>query len=112
VLPQELRKQGAQVDVVEAYQTIIPSANRSTFEQILAERVVQMIVFTSSSTVSNLAEIVQPAALKDLLNGTAIACIGPITAQSAQQYGLKVSVQPDRYSIPSLVGAIRQYFGA
>jgi uroporphyrinogen III methyltransferase / synthase len=112
VLPQELRKQGAQVDVVEAYQTIIPTANRSTFEQILAERVVEMIVFTSSSTVSNLAEIVQPAALKDLLRGTVIACIGPITARKAEEYGLQVSVQPDQYSIPSLVRAIRQHFGA
>jgi uroporphyrinogen III methyltransferase/synthase len=112
VLPQELRKQGAQVDVVEAYQTIIPTANRSTFEQNLAERVVEMIVFTSSSTVSNLAEIVQPASLKDLLDQTAIACIGPITARRAEEYGLQVSVQPEQYSIPSLVRAIRQHFGA
>ena len=112
VLPQELRKQGAQVDVVEAYQTIIPKASRDTLEQILAERFVDMIVFTSSATVSNLAELVQPASLKDLLHGTAIACIGPITAQTATKHGLQVSVQPDQYSIPSLVRAIRQHFGA
>jgi uroporphyrinogen III methyltransferase/synthase len=110
VLPQELRKQGAQVDIVEAYQTIIPKANCGALEQILAERFVDMIVFTSSSTVSNMAEIVQPASLRDLLHGMAIACIGPITAQRANEYGLKVSVQPDQYSIPSLVKAIRQHF--
>jgi uroporphyrinogen III methyltransferase / synthase len=112
VLPQELRNQGAQVDVVEAYQTIIPKANRGSFEQILAERFVDMIVFTSSATVSNLAELVQPASLRDLLHGTAIACIGPITAERARKYGLQVSVQPDQYSIPSLIRAIRRYFSA
>ena len=112
VLPQELRKQGAQVDVVEAYQTIIPKANRDTLEQILAERFVDMIVFTSSATVSNLAELVQPASLRDLLYETAIACIGPITAETVAKYGLHVSVQPDQYSIPSLAHAIRRYFTA
>jgi uroporphyrinogen III methyltransferase / synthase len=112
VLPQELRKQGAQVDVVEAYQTVIPKANRDSLEQILAERFVDMIVFTSSATVSNLAELVQPASPRDLLHGSAIACIGPITAQRAKLYGLQVSVQPDQYSIPSLIRAIRRYFSA
>ena len=111
VLPEELRKQGARVDVVEVYQTTIPKASRSQLQQILDERSVDMVVFTSSSTVSNLVEIVRPSPLKELLDGIAVATIGPITAQTAERYGLKVSVQPSQYSIPALVKAIVEFFG-
>lgn len=110
VLPEELRKQGAQVDVVEAYETVIPKANRQGLEQTLEERPLDMVVFTSSSTVSNLAEIVAPKALIEVLEKTAVAAIGPITAQTVQKLGLKVSVQPDRYTVPALVEAIAEYF--
>jgi len=109
VLPDELRKQGAQVDVVEAYETVIPKANRILLEQTLEERPCDMVVFTSSSTVSNLAEIVAPAPLHQVLKA-AVAAIGPITAQTAEKLGLKVSVQPGRYTVPALVEAIAQYF--
>ena len=112
VLPEELRKQGARVDVVETYQTTIPKASSSQLQQILEERPVDMVVFTSSSTVSNLAEIVEPLSLKKFLAGITVAAIGPITAQTAKTYDLKVSVQPSQYSIPSLVKAIHHYFNA
>jgi uroporphyrinogen III methyltransferase/synthase len=93
------------------YQTTIPKASRSQLQQILDERSVDMVVFTSSSTVSNLVEIVRPLPLKELLDGVAVATIGPITAQTAERYGLKVSVQPSQYSIPALVKAIVEFFG-
>ncbi len=112
VLPEELRKQGARVDVVETYQTTIPKASSSQLQQILEERPVDMVVFTSSSTVSNLAEIVEPLSLKKFLDGITVAAIGPITAQTAKTYDLKVSVQPSQYNIPSLVKAIHHYFNA
>jgi hypothetical protein len=57
-----LRKQGAQVDVVEAYETIIPKASRSFLERPLDERPLDMVVFTSSATVLNLAEMMAPNA--------------------------------------------------
>jgi uroporphyrinogen III methyltransferase/synthase len=110
VLPEELRKQGAQVDVVEAYETVIPKTNRSRLEQTLEERPLDMVVFTSSSTVSNLAEIVAPATLRQVLEKTAVAAIGPITAQAVEKFGLKVSVQPGHYTVPALVEAIAEHF--
>ncbi len=112
VLPQELRQQGAQVDVVEAYQTILPESSASSFLDLLQENPLDLIVFTSSSTVSNLAQIVQPKSLADVLTGVHVACIGPITAQTAESFGLKVSVRPDQYNTSSLVHAIRHYFSA
>jgi uroporphyrinogen III methyltransferase / synthase len=110
VLPDELRKQGAQVDVVEAYETVIPKANRALLEQALDERPLNMVVFTSSSTVSNLAEMMAPTSLPQVLEGIAVAAIGPITAQTAEKLGLKVSVQPARYTVPALVEAIAKHF--
>jgi uroporphyrinogen III methyltransferase / synthase len=110
VLPNELRKQGAQVDVVEAYETIIPKASRSFLEQTLQERPLDMVVFTSSATVSNLAEIMAPAQLAQVLEGIRVAAIGPITAHTAERLGLRVSVQPGRYTVPALVQAIAEHF--
>jgi uroporphyrinogen-III synthase len=69
-----------------------------------------MIVFTSSATVSNLAEIMAPTPLLQILQGTRVAAIGPITAQTAERLGLTVSVQPGRYTVPALVQAIAEYF--
>lgn len=110
VLPDELRSAGARVDVVEAYQTSIPAGCRLRLAEIMTGKPVSMIVFTSSSTVSNLAEIVRPAPLADLLRGIQIACIGPITAETAQKHGLEVAVSPSRYDIPTLVEAIATFY--
>jgi uroporphyrinogen III methyltransferase/synthase len=110
LLPVELRKQGARVDIVEAYETVTPPGGQDRFRQILGERKLDMIVFTSSSTVSNLAEIVKPDSLSALLSGSAIAAIGPITAKTAETLGLQVKVQPRQYSISSLAEAIVEFF--
>jgi uroporphyrinogen III methyltransferase/synthase len=110
VLPEELKKMGAEVTVVEAYQTVIPTTSRSQFFQILHEKPVDLIVFASSSTVANLAEIVQPSPLLEVLQGIPVACIGPITSDTVRQLGLEVSVSPTRYDIPSLVQAITDFF--
>jgi uroporphyrinogen III methyltransferase/synthase len=110
VLPVELSKQGAQVEIVEAYQSVLPSISRDGLEQIFAERPVDMIVFTSSSTVANLAELLRPKPIADFLNETAVAAIGPITARTAEAHGLRVLVQPAQYKISSLVAAILDYY--
>jgi uroporphyrinogen-III synthase len=76
----------------------------------MREGALDMIVFSSSSTVNNLAQIVAPLSLPQALAGTSVACIGPITAETCHQLGLKVSVQPASYDIPSLVEAIRIFY--
>ncbi len=110
VLPMELKKQGARVNVVETYETVIPKASRERLEQLFEDRPVDMVVFTSSSTVSNLSEILKPASLGDFLQQSTIAAIGPVTAQTANRHGLTVSVQPAQYNIPSLVEAILSFY--
>jgi uroporphyrinogen III methyltransferase/synthase len=111
LLPVELEKQGAQVEVVEAYETTPPRQGWERLELILDERRLDMIVFTSSSTVTNMVEMIKPGALRDTLKHTAIAAIGPITKQTAEGQGLKVQVQPSQYTIPALVDAIVSFYG-
>ena len=111
ILPIELQKQGAQVDVVEAYETTAPHDGRERLELILEDRPLDMIVFTSSSTVTNLVAMAGPGALRDTLGQSAIAAIGPVTRQTAEGCGLKVQVQPSQYTIPALVDAIVSFYG-
>ncbi len=103
VLPEELTKAGAKVDVVEAYQTV---ADKPASEQSLKamEKKVDFVTFTSSSTVVNFLDIVENA--KAVLNGVKIAAIGPITAKTAKDKGLKVDIVAKEYTIKGLVKAI------
>jgi uroporphyrinogen III methyltransferase/synthase len=111
ILPIELQKQGAHVDVVEAYETTAPREGKERLQLILEERPLDMVVFTSSSTVTNLVEMAKPGMLSGTLKNTAIAAIGPITKETAEGCGLEVQVQPRHYTIPALVDAIVSFYG-
>jgi len=110
ILPKELRKMGAEVDVVEVYRTVKPKEGSKKLRQLLKEGRIDVITFTSSSTVDHFAELLKKEDLKKLLKGIAIACIGPVTAKTAKEWGLKVQIQPKQYTIPGLTQAIAQYF--
>jgi uroporphyrinogen III methyltransferase/synthase len=104
VLPEKLREMGAQVEVVEAYQTVIKREVGPILRQVLTERSIDIITFTSSSTVKSFINLLNGEI--DLLQGTKIATIGPITAETAQKLGLKVDIVARDYTILGLVKAI------
>jgi uroporphyrinogen III methyltransferase/synthase len=110
ILPKGLRKMGAEVDVVEAYRTIKPRGSGKRLRQLLKNEEIDVITFTSSSTVNHFVEILKKENLKKLLKGIAIACIGPVTTQTAKKWGMKVHIQPKKYTIPALTQAIVNYF--
>ena len=110
VLPQGLRKMSAEVDVVVAYQTVKPKGGSRRLKKLLRDGVIDVITFTSSSTVNHFAELLKKEDLKKLLDGIAIACIGPITARTAKKCGMRVQIQPKQYTIPGLTQAIAEYF--
>jgi uroporphyrinogen III methyltransferase/synthase len=110
ILPKGLRKIGAEVDVVEAYRTIKPRGSGKRLRQLLKNEEIDVITFTSSSTVNHFVEILKKENLKKLLKGIAIACIGPVTTQTAKKWGMKVHIQPKKYTIPALTQAIVNYF--
>ncbi len=109
LLPEELRKAGAVVDVVEVYQTILPQREQAKICQLLKEREISAITFTSSSTAQNFTEIIGEE-VKELTAGIPIASIGPITAAKVRSLGMETTIMPEEYTIPALVDALVAYF--
>jgi uroporphyrinogen III methyltransferase/synthase len=117
-LPEALGRVGAEVTVAPVYQNVLPTNNageqlQEELRRALQEKSVDMVTFTSSSTVKNfvrLLDITTPDEMQKLMSGVAVATIGPITAKTAEQFGLHVDVQPSEYTIPDLVESIVMYF--
>jgi uroporphyrinogen III methyltransferase / synthase len=110
ILPDTLRQWGAQVDVVASYQTVLPDHQCAEVLTALRHGQIHCVSFTSSSTVSNFFGMFRQDEILSALQGVAIACIGPITAQTAEKYSLKVDIMPRDYTIPALATAIQDYF--
>jgi len=110
-LPAGLRSLGAHVDAVETYQTVKPVVQPERIIRLFKENSIDAITFTSPSTVSNFAEIVGLTDLSDLFGTTLVACIGPVTAETAVSYGLGRIVQPAQHNAAELVGSIVESIG-
>jgi uroporphyrinogen III methyltransferase/synthase len=110
LLPVELEKLGATVEVVPVYRTVKAGSDGELLKQLLQDRKIDLVTFTSSSTVTSFVELLQKEDMKALLEGVRIACIGPITAETAQRFGFATDILPMQYTIPSLVDAIIRYF--
>jgi uroporphyrinogen-III synthase len=106
VIPRELRKAGAHVDVVEAYETLVPSSSRTRLRAALksAKRRPHVITFTSSSTVRNFVRLLGSNKLD--LAGIHHASIGPVTSSTLRALALRVDVEAKEFTIPGLVEAI------
>jgi uroporphyrinogen III methyltransferase/synthase len=113
VLPEELRARGATVDEVAVYRAVRPaSADAAPLRAALDAGVVDALTFTSSSTVQHFVELLGDDAMVRL-RGTrrpVIACIGPVTAETARAHGLSVDVVPDEYTIAGLADALATHF--
>jgi uroporphyrinogen-III synthase len=116
VIPRELRALGAKVDVVEAYETVIPHSSRTRVRAILkdSKRRPDVITFTSSSTVRNFIALLgkntwcgrpRPREASPL-DGIHLASIGPITSSTLRELGLPVNIEASQYTIPGLIKAI------
>ncbi len=108
VLEEGLAKMGAQVQRLVAYRTVTPPESRELASELLSGGSVDVVTFTSSSTVENLMSILDGDTSS--LKGAVVACIGPITAASAKAAGLQVDVVASEHTIPGLVDAIRGAF--
>lgn len=115
VIPRELRQAGARVDVVEAYETIVPKSSRTRLRAALKSpnRRPDVITFTSSSTVKNFVELLGPSAKSSRakkrpgnLEGITLASIGPVTSSTLRDLNLGVDVEARQYTIPGLIKAI------
>ncbi len=118
VIPNELRAAGAHVDVVEAYETVIPAASRALLRKVMKDPLTAptIVTFTSSSTVKNFVALLAPAksaaagekveVAKLVPNGIQFASIGPVTSATLRELGLPVHIEARTFTMPGLVRAI------
>lgn len=119
VIPRELKKLGAKVDVVEAYETVIPRTSRARLRALLkdSKRCPHLITFTSSSTVRNFVALLGKKAkhgrdTRAYITGVKLASIGPVTSSTLRDLGLSVDVEAREYTIPGLTHAILHSYQA
>jgi len=113
VIPRELKKAGAEVDVIEAYETVVPKASRLRLRAALKDPRTRpdVITFTSSSTVKNFVSLLEGAGRRSkkrpaTLEGVTMASIGPVTSATLRELHLGVDVEAKQYTIPGLIAAI------
>jgi uroporphyrinogen-III synthase len=128
VIPRELRRAGAQVDVVEAYQTVVPRSSRPRLRAALKNsRRPHVITFTSSSTVRNFVALLGTGSLQasvgdrrsrgrggphhPWIDGVQFASIGPVTSATLHELGFPVHIEATQYTIPGLVDAVVKAIG-
>lgn len=106
VLPKSLLAAGVTVDEVIIYAATMNKEAEPALQAMIMAGEIDYITFTSSSTVSNFAALLGDEGLAGLDAKTTIACIGPVTADTAREHGLKVDLQAERYTIDALVEVI------
>ena len=110
-LPDALTERGAQVEQVIAYQNRAPEIDK-TFSQRVGDDPIDLIVFSSPSAIHHAYEVFGEREASALLAQSTIACLGSTTAAAARARGLRVEVQPEQSSTPSLVEAICAHYSA
>ena len=110
VLPRELEKMGARVDVIEAYETRVPEHAEEKLKKVFTEPASRphVVTFTSSSTAANLLALLSDHA-RIFLQGACLASIGPVTSGTLQQAGFLPTIEAREYTMDGLVEAIAEY---
>ena len=109
VLPDELRKAGARVDVISAYETIPAAARKDEVLERMQAGTLDCVTFGSSSTVENFLSLI-PAETLRAHPEVRLAAIGPVTAKTLEAHGLPCHIMPEEYTIPALVQALVSHY--
>lgn len=105
-LPDKLREMGLEVTEVDTYETVVSGEDDIELLKLLEEKRIHAVTFTSSSTVRNFMSMLKRMGLEDplqLLAGVKIACIGPVTEQTAVEAGLTPGLMPEEATIEGLI---------
>jgi uroporphyrinogen III methyltransferase/synthase len=111
LLPEELGKRGAQVNVAPTYRTIIEAEEAASLIDALQKKQVDAVTFTSSSTVKNFLKMLEGQDVKAVMQGVLVAAIGPITVDTAKEAGLQVDVMAEEYTVRGLTEALVSALG-
>lgn len=110
LLPKELEKMGARVDVIEAYETLVPEDAKERLEKVFSDPASKphVVTFTSSSTATNFLALLGDHA-RHFLQSVHLASIGPVTTETLKKAGFSPMIEADEYTMNGLVEAISQY---
>ena len=110
LLPNELQKMGARVDVIEAYETRVPEGAKENLEKIFTDPASRphVITFTSSSTATNFLNLLGDN-VRVFLEGVKPASIGPVTSETLRQAGFAPAIEAQEYTMQGLIEAITEY---
>ena len=103
-----LRERGALVDEIALYESVPAVPTPAALAEL--DKGIDVITFTSPSTVRHFLEIVRPDRFSKPVRSALIACIGPTTAAEAEKQGLSVAIMPDVYTIGGLITALVAHF--
>jgi uroporphyrinogen III methyltransferase / synthase len=110
VIPHEMRRVGATLDLVTVYRTVPSAGGREKLRELLAAGSLDAVTFTSGSTVKSFVSLLDPDQLAGIAGRVTVACIGPVTADEARAAGLPVDVLAREATIPSLADALESHF--
>ena len=102
----ELRRRGGDVDLGIAYRTVAVDADLAELRELLASDGIDIVTFTSGSTVSNFFDMLTPDERKRVFDRAAIASIGPVTTEAIKRYGRPPDVEASTASVQSLHDAL------
>jgi uroporphyrinogen-III synthase len=105
-IAESLINAGALVDEIIVYQTYLPEDSKQLLKTSLVEKKLDVLTFTSPSTVDHFMEVVNENQLHKNIEDCLIACIGPVTKDRIEFVGLKVDVSPDKYTVEDMLKGI------
>lgn len=108
-IAQSLTEAGAQVDEVVIYETYLPVESRVKLAGLLAENQLDILTFTSPSTVDHLMDVVNEYRLDEQLKNCIIGCIGPVTEKKLLAYGLTVHASPKVFTVKEMINSTIAY---
>jgi uroporphyrinogen III methyltransferase/synthase len=112
ILPEKLREDDAEVVVAPAYESVPSLEGRDRLAERIGRGEVDCVTFTASSTVENFIRAFGAEDAARLVAQTRVACIGPITAETARGHGIRVDAEAREYTIAGLIEAVVDLFAA
>lgn len=110
LLPQELRRKGAEIHEITVYKTVMGGGDVSKVTKMLLKGEIDVVTFTSSSTVINFVTLVGQDIISEISGTTLFAAIGPVTADTAEKKGIKIDMCAQEYTIKGLIKAVVDYY--
>ncbi|MDM5293667.1 uroporphyrinogen-III synthase [Peribacillus simplex] len=109
VIAEAINETGASCDEVIIYHTVLPGSSEKRLVKLITNHEIDIITFTSSSTVNHFLQIMERHDLDTYIDRIIIACIGPIAAKTAEKNGLNVDVCPDVYTTDAMVADLIRF---